>query len=424
MPAGPEALPLVAGRPIFQNRNFVRLYSAATISLAGNQVGGIAVIFLVYTTSHSALQIAYLALISTLAVVGASVLGGTLADRYDRRNLMIVSDGIRAVSWVGLALVVALFGFQFLPILVVTGISSALTMTFNPASQALLPRIVGKGQVAAANGALSSTLSIVGFLAYAIGGAAVGLLGALPSIAVNGLTFVGSLVLVLAIRPTELAPEPERASAARPGFWADTREGFAYLRGQAGLLGITISAAFGNFFLFLPFLLVVVYAVTVLHGGSVVFGALLAANAAGTAIGAPLVHRYRRAILPNAGKVWIVHSILFGPAILALVLAPDVYVAGAGMFALGFLIGVGGTTWLSAAQLVVPSEMQGRYFGIDSLGSFAATPLASLLGGLLTQAYGVEFALWFAGLGILAVGLAILPVRAIWTWGAPTPGVA
>lgn len=365
--------------------------------------------------SHSALAIAYVGIAGALPSVAFAVIGGTLADRYDRRRLMISADLVRSIAWGSLSAYTFLVGFQLVPVLAVVAVNSTFLMLFNPAAQAYLPRLVATDELASANGTIQSTWAVVGFVAFGLGGTMVVLLGAAPCLGCNGLTFLGSAVCILSIRPRAV-PAAERAPS---GFLTDLRGGFAYLRSQVGLLSITISALFVNFAISLPYVFLVVYTVVVLHGGATLYGILLAAISAGTALGAPMVHRYRRVALPNAGKIWQIHVILFGPALLAFVLVPSPVAALGAGFAAGFLIGFGGTTWLSAAQTVVPPEMQGRYFGVDALGSFAILPLASLVGGLVTQSYGIAVTFWLGGLGALATGLAFLPVRALWRFGVP-----
>ena len=403
--------------PLWTNARFVRLFLAGVVSLSGSQVGNLAVSFLVYAASRSPLAIAYVGVAVAVPLAGFALVGGTLADRHDRRRIMIASDLGRAGIWIGTAALVYFGGFQLLPILAAVAATSALTALFNPAQQSFLPSVVPKGQIASANGVIQSTYSLVGFAAFAAGGLLVATAGVVPAIAYNSLTFLGSGILLLSIRGARSPARPEIGATGGTGFLTDARAGFAYLRSQPGLLAITLSAFFANFFLVLPLFFTVVYAVQVLHAGPLLFGILLAAFAAGVAVGSPLVHRWRRVILPRAGLVWIVDTIAFAGPLLALVAFPDPYVAVAALFAFGWLEGLGTTTWLSTAQLVVPEGMQGRYFGVDSLGSFAITPVASLLGGVLIASYGVQATFAVAGFGVLAVGLALLPIRALRSFG-------
>ena len=84
-----------------------------------------------------------------------------------------------------------------------------------------------------------------------------------------------------------------------------------------------------------------------------------------------------------------------------LALAPSEYVAFTAAFGLGFVLGYSNTTWLSVVQLIVPTEMQGRYFGVDQLGSFAVVPVGQVVGAFLITVNGVQFDYLVAAFGIL-----------------------
>lgn len=106
---------------------------------------------------------------------------------------------------------------------------------------------------------------------------------------------------------------------------------------------------------------------------------------------------------------------------MALALFPSVPVALVSLFLIGLFGGYAGTAWLTAAQLLVPTEMQGRYFGIDALGSIAIIPAAQIGGALLIEAYGVQWT--YLGTAILwvIVGVAFLFPTALATLGYPPP---
>ena len=93
------------------------------------------------------------------------------------------------------------------------------------------------------------------------------------------------------------------------------------------------------------------------------------------------------------------------PTILLLALAPDLAVAAASILLTGFVLGYGNATWLSFVQLAVPGEMQGRYFGVDQLGSLGVIPIGQVVGAFLIQTSGVRFEYSVAAAGLLVSGL-------------------
>ncbi len=380
-------------------------------------MGQVAVIFAVFASTRSAIDVAYVGVAGVLPLVAFAVIGGTLADRYGRRRLMILSDLVRAGAWGGLSLFLLIAGFQLVPVLVATAVAASFFALFNPAQLAFVPRIVPKNSLAAANAILQSSNAIAGFLAFAAGGGAVAAVGAAPAIGVNAVTFLASALVLYSIAPS--TDPVDTSSNGRRGFWSDLRDGFGYLRSQTGLLLLTLSAMFENFFVTIALAFVVVYAALVISPSAVVYGLLLAAVAAGSAVGPPLVHRWRGVLLPKAGTVWGVQVVLLGGVIGILVVFPNPLAATVSLFGIGLLFGLGVTTWLSAVQITVPDEMQGRYFGVDALGSVAILPLAQIVGGVAIAAYGILTTYLIATVGCLAVGALFLPMRSLREYGAP-----
>lgn len=93
-------------------------------------------------------------------------------------------------------------------------------------------------------------------------------------------------------------------------------------------------------------------------------------------------------------------------------------------FAIGAFGGFGGTAWLTAAQLLVPLEMQGRYFGIDALGSIAIIPAAQIGGALLIESHVVQWTYLVVAIVWVIAGAAFLFPRALATLGYPPPGLS
>lgn len=121
-----------------------------------------------------------------------------------------------------------------------------------------------------------------------------------------------------------------------------------------------------------------------------------------------------------AGKAWTIpYGAVSGALAILLAVAPSVPIALAVLFVIGTLGGFAGTAWLSAAQLLVPTDMQGRYFGIDALGSAAILPASQIGGALLIAAWGARTTYFVAGILWLLAGLAFLVPRALWRLGYP-----
>ena len=414
-------------RALFGNRNYLRVFSAGLGSVAGSAIASVCIVWITAQETHSPLDVAGLAIAQLVPAIVFSTLGGTLVDRYNRRRLMILSDLARGGALALAAAVLALHGFNLPVLLFAEAMIGAFTVLFNPAEQAIVPALVPSEQVADANGLVRSSRSTLQFVGVAIGGVLIVVVGPVWGVAANALTFGLSATLLTGMTIAERLASP-RALDSKEGYLAELRAGFAWLYEAKGFFQLTISALFFNFSATLIGTFIVFYATYVLLGSALVYSVLLAAEVAGTAIGSLLVGRLGAA--RYAGKAWVVpYGIVSGAVALVLYFVPLSPVAVVTLFALGALSGFAGTAWLTAAQLLVPTGMQGRYFGVDALGSAAILPAAELIGAFLiglfgVDSFGVRTTFLVAALVWLVVGAVFLIPRALWNLGVPPGGAA
>jgi hypothetical protein len=234
--------------------------------------------------------------------------------------------------------------------------------------------------------------------------------GPVGGLGANAATFALSAALLTGMR---LAPRGGTGGeVGRASYFADLAAGFRWLWGAKGFLQLTVSATFFNFCSAIVSTFLVFFATLVLHGNALDYALLLAAEVAGTGVGALLVGRV--GAVRWAGPAWTVpYGVVSGAVVLALAFRPSFEVGIVALFALGALGGFAGTAWLSAAQLLVPSGMQGRYFGVDNLGSVAILPAAQLGGALLVTAYGAQTTYLLVGVLWVVAGLVFLLPRSL-----------
>ena len=400
MGSGANDTPRPGTLSVLRNRKFARLYSAGATSIAGFSIGQVALTIAVYDSTGSPLDVAYIGVAFILASVIFSLAAGALVDRYERRRLMVVSDLARAASLALLIAYFVLFGFSLLVVLMVAFVLGSFTTLFQPAERALTPEVVGQDQIANANALVQTSNSLLQFSATSVGAVLVVVAGALVAFGLNAVTFLVSAALIAGI--VGFAPKKGKGSSVgqRSSMVQDIREGFSYIAHNRGLLELTLSAGAGNFFLSMVFQFFIVYAEKALLGNGVVYGVLSGLFALGWAPGAYASTRF--GTVRHAGMVWIVVGVMIGACFAVMSLVPLLIPALISVFVAGMLLGLTNTTWLTAVQLIVPSEMQGRYFGLDQLGSFAVIPVGQVLGGLIITATSVNFDYLLAGIGTAA----------------------
>jgi hypothetical protein len=412
--------------PLRRNPNFRRILASQLTSTSGSAIANVCLLWIVFTTTHSALDVGLYGAAGVTGGIGFSLIGGSLVDRYDRQRLMVTADLVRASAVGVLVVLLFLHGFTLLGIVAVAFFVAAFSMVFNPAANTLVLAIAGPSRLADANGLLGAAQSTAGFVATSVAGAFIVTVGALVGLGLNVVTFALSAMFVSSLVLPATARRPRPGASKAGGLLADLREGGRWLLASPGLFQLTVSAGFFNFFSALVGSFLVVYSTELLHGSAFVYAALLAAETAGAGAGTLLSGRIHAA--RKAGRWWVVgYGCIGGLAALGVALVPVAIVAIPLFFVMGCVGGCAVNAWLTAALLVVPPEIQGRYFGIDQLGSIAIIPVAQVGGGILIGVIGVGTTYLLAGVGWCLSGFAFLPLRSLARFGAvpgevrPTP---
>ncbi len=418
-----SARPTSRYRALLGNRNYTRVLAAGLGSTAGSSIATVCLVWIVAETTASALDVGLLAASWVLAAIVFSVFGGTLVDRYDRRRLMIGSDVARAGAMAFVTAELAWASFDLVALLAAYAVIGAFTTVFNPAEQALVPRLVPAAEVADANGLVRSSRSALQFTGAGLAGVFLVTIGPVAGLAVNAGTFALSALILTGLR----VPRPEAStgevSRPRARYLEDVASGFRWLGRAKGFLQLTVSATFFNFCSTVVSTFLVFFATVVLHGSALDFSLLLAAEVAGSGLGALAVGPTRA--VRYAGLAWTVpYGAASGAVVLALALFPSLPLGLTAMFVLGALGGFAGTAWLTSAQVLVPTEMQGRYFGIDNLGSIAIVPAAQVGGAFLIAGLGVGTTYLVVAATWIVAGLAFLVPRPLRELGAREAPVA
>jgi len=235
---------------VLRNPNYARLFAAGATSIGGFSLGQVALTWVVFVTTRSALDVAYLSVSSTVASSLLSVVGGTLVDRQDRRSLMILCDASRALGLAVLAVYLYALGFNLSLVLAASFILGGFSAVFNPAERALTPSVLAADELADANGVVQVTTSVFQSLASAVGGAVVASIGVVIALGLNVATFAisGSLIASMALGGAAKTVARPTSTVERKSFIEDAREGMGYLVSQKGLLYLTLSAGLVNLF--------------------------------------------------------------------------------------------------------------------------------------------------------------------------------
>ena len=391
-----------------RQRDFAFLFVGQTISLIGDGVFGVALAWQALEMSSSPTTLGLVLLVRSAARVLILLLGGAMADRFDRRYMLLGGDVVQAVA-VGAVAIVAATGelqvWQLLVAAVATGIGSGI---FIASATAVVPQLVDEEHLASAN-SLASTSRLLAddLLGPALGGIIVAAAGTAAAFSINAISFVASIAALLVIRPRPYERDDSES------LLAGVKQGVAYVRGEPWIwISLLAVGAVGNFVAFGPLPVLVPLLVREdLGAGADALGLVFAGFGVGGVLAAivigNLVVTRRNARIAYAG--WAAG----GLALAALALAPNVGVACGLLAVAGFTGEAANLIWVTLLQKYVPERLLGRVSSIDWLVSLSLQPAGLAAAGPAAAVLG-------AG-GALAVG-GIAGASAV-TLGATTPQI-
>jgi MFS family permease len=390
-----------------QNRDFRRLFLASVISLGGDWFLFVALGGLVLEVTGEATAVGIMIFAQEAPIFLATPWAGWLADRFDRRRLMIVCDLARTVICVGFLLVGPANLWLAYALLVCLSLFAAV---FDPAQSAALPNVVDPEDLPTANalgGSLWGTMLAVG---AALGGVVAAILGRDVAFIVDAVSFALSAVFLLGVHRSFATP---REHDEHIGIADATRETVRYMRRDRRVWAL-VSVKFGFGAAAGVLAMIAVFARQVFHAGDIGFGLLMAARGVGALIGPFIGHRLagpgHRRLLP----VIACSLATFGIGYALLGLAPALWLAAASILVahLG-----GGSQWVLSTyglQRLVPDEIRGRIFAFDFALITLSLGTSSLVVSTLADHIGPRPAVLLAGGVALAwAGIWWLLTRAV-----------
>jgi MFS family permease len=390
--------------PLRDSRDFRVLWLGQLVSLVGRQITVVALPFQVFVLTGSPLAVGLIGLAQLIPLIACSIAGGAIADRVDRRKLLLVTEVGMAASTV-LLLLGALAGRPPLWFLyAATGMQAGISGINSPAISASVPNLVPRDRLPAAlalNQLLFNGSMIIG---PAVAGVILARFGLTWAYAADLVSFGAAIVAWSMIRPLP----PQRADAERTGTgWTDIREGFRYLRGRRVLLSTFLidldAMIFG-----MPRALFPVLALTVFHVGPQGLGLLYAAPAVGAVVGALTAGWVSRIERQGVAVIWAV--VLWGVAVTGFGLSGGLF-----WLALAFLAFAGAADVISAVfrgtilQLSIPDSLRGRMSAIHIMVVTGGPRLGDAEAGLVASLVSPAFSVVSGGVACV-VGAVLLAV--------------
>jgi MFS family permease len=383
-----------SGDSLLRNVGFLQLWVAQGISFVGDAVSMVALVILVVEITGSASAVGG-ALVARLLPTLASPLVGVLADRLDRRVVLVASDLSRAVLVLGMVFV------QDLTILYLLVFLMGLARTFfNPTIRAVFPSVVGSGDLARANSLINGTFSVSITVGPALGGLLVAAVGVDVAFLLDGATYLISAVFL------SLMPFPHTQRSEGEGLIRELRFGLGYLARTRVPLGLVVGA----------FLIVLTTDITIpaevflakktFDAGDVGYGLLVSVWGIGMVMGTAMTAVLGDRV--NLVALYFLTIFAWALAFAAVGLTPTFALALCALTVAGVSNGVDNVTTDTILQERIPDALLGRVFSIRFLNYSAGEAFAYLTGGLIVDAIGPRSTYLLAAIATAAAGVVVL----------------
>jgi MFS family permease len=380
---------------LLRNVRFLRLWIGQGASFVGDAVSMVALVVLVVQITGSASAVGG-ALVARLLPTIASPLAGVLADRVDRRVILVASDLARAVLILGLV-----FARDLVTIYVLVFLMGLARAFFNPTVRAAFPSVVGGGDLTRANALISGTFSVSETAGPALGGLLVATVGVDAAFVLDAVTYLVSAALLSLTPLARLQSNDEDAE-----FAEDLKAGFTYLAGARVPLAIVAGAFLTVLTINITIPAEVFLATETFKVGNAGYGLLVGLWGGGMVLGSAFV-----ALL--GGRVSLILLYLSSIFVSALALfatgiSPTFVLALIALTIAGLANGIDDVTANTILQKQVPDVFLGRVFAVRFLSYGAGEALAFTVGGLVVDAVGQRSTYLYAGGATAMAGLLIL----------------
>ncbi|MCA1816579.1 MAG: MFS transporter [Acidobacteria bacterium] len=384
-----------------RNRPFRLLWLGQVVSQLGDWFDTIAVMTIVLRLTGSGRAVGLIFVTRFLPSVVISPLSGVVADRFNRRHIMIASDLVRAVVVLGFLAVRR--PDQVWMIYALTVLQLTFSTFFEPAKSASIPSLVEPREIVAANAITSVTWSAMLTLGAAVGGFVTGWVGTDAAFVIDSLTYLASAALIFRIAMPKRAARPKRKLTLTKALGiTDTLEGMRYVRARPRLVAyLAVKPAWGVGGGVMTLLAVFGEKVFPVAGKAALgIGALYTARGIGTAVGPVLARRVggetRRALQKSIGLAFLVAGVFYA----AFGVAPTLAVA---LVMLAIAHAGGSVLWVSSTALLqvsVEDEFRGRVFAAELALMTLAMAASNYVTGELLDPIGYSPRVVAAGTGL------------------------
>jgi MFS family permease len=406
-------------RSLLRHPDFLKLWTAETISVFGTAITELALPILAATTlAVTPFEFGLLTTIEFLPFILFSLPAGVWVDRLRRRPILIAGDLGRAIAIASIPVAFAFDALTIWQLYVVGFVIGILTVFFDVAYQSYLPSVVDRDQLVEGNSKLEITRSAAQILGPGMAGVLIGLLKAPFAMLIDSLSYVISAVFVFFIRRPEppVVPHDEAAHGPKPSMRQEIAVGLRYVTGHRWLRSIAATTGTSNFFGNVGGAILILYLTRERGLGPAAIGFAFSVGSVGVLAAALVTAWITRRL--GVGRTLVLMAFGFSVSGLPVAFAPDSLIWFA-VAVSGFLGGFCSVGWninqVSLRQAITPPRMQGKMNATMRFIVWGTMPVGAILGGALGSVIGLQPTIVIGALGGLTafIPVTLSPVRHI-----------
>lgn len=402
-----------------QRGPFKRYWSSQIISMAGGWMQNTAASLVVLSLTSSAMMIGALNVVSALPLLFFSLFGGVVADRLDRRKIILTTQSIMGCISLTYAFLIFTDRLEYWHLLALSAFAGMVMSFDQPAAQAFVIQLVHREDLPEALALNSASFNATRSIGPAVAGIVVGAVGMGAAFVINAVSLLAPISVLLRLKDQV---KPVTRPANRPSGLASLKEGMRYIRTHDDLLGLVLLSATFSFLVF-PNLLVLMplYVRDHLGGGNGWVSIMISMVGLGSLVGSIGMLRGSRLEVAAAGRL---RRAMVGLTIglIWLGLAPNLWLAIPGILISGYSFTTGNTQISVRLQQLSPDEMRGRVLSANSMAFNGVMPFATILVSFLSQIVGQSYVMVTCAL-LLILATSWLWKRYVWQAFVPPPSV-
>ena len=386
--------------PALTHRRFRLLWIGVLISVAGSRMQFTAILWHIRELSDQPIALGGIGLARVVPVIIFSLIGGAIADVFDRRKVLFVTQTMLISSALTLTWLTWSGNIQLWHIYLLTVIEAIAGAFELPARQALTPNLVPARDLPNAFSIQSIAYTFGSIFGPALGGLFIGYLGQASVYLTNALSYLGIVWALILMGP--VAQEHAERKTAAPVSWAAIKEGIEFILSRPIILSSMLLDFFATFFSSANALMPI-FARDILGVGEIGYGWLLAAESFGSVIMAGILSQINE--IRHQGKILLGAVISFGIWTIVFGISRHYWLTFGALALMGASDTISMVIRNTIRQLRTPDYIRGRMTSVTQIFFMGGPQLGELEAGLVAQFFGAPIAVITGGLGcILATG--------------------